>query len=102
MPDVKHCGGILELRKIAALAEPARVSVSPHNPSGPVSTMASVHVCAAIPNFLALEYPWGETPWRGELLTPAEVISDGAIAAPDRPGLGFALNEETVKQHQKA
>ena len=99
MPDVKHVGGILELRKVAALAEPARVSVSPHNPSGPVSTLASVHVCATIPNFLALEYPWGETPWRGELLTPPEVLSDGAIAIPDRPGLGFALNEETVREH---
>lgn len=100
MPDVKHVGGILELRKVAALAEAARVSVSPHNPSGPVSTLASVHVCATMPNFLALEFPWGETAWRGELVTPPEVVADGAIVVPDRPGLGYALNEATVNAHQ--
>ena len=99
MPDVKHCGGILEMRKIAALAETARVSVSPHNPSGPVSTLASVHLCAAIPNFLALEYPWGEVSWRDELLTPNEVIEGGSIAVPDRPGLGFALNMDVARAH---
>ena len=100
MPDVKHTGGVLELRKIAAMAEACRLSVSPHNPSGPISTLASVHVCAAIPNFLTLEFPWGETPWRGELLTPREVVADGAIAVPERPGLGFTLNEEVVRAHE--
>lgn len=99
MPDVKHAGGILELRKIAALAETCRLSVAPHNPSGPVSTLASVHLCAAIPNFLALEFPWGETSWRGQLLSPAEVIVDGSIAVPERPGLGFALDPDVVRAH---
>ena len=94
MPDVKHTGGILELRKIAATAETCSLKVSPHNPSGPISTMASVHVCATIPNFFALEYPWGEAPWRGKLLIPEEIIHDGAINVPDRPGLGFTLDEE--------
>jgi galactonate dehydratase len=100
MPDVKHCGGLLELRKIAALAETTRVSVSPHNPSGPVSTLASVHVCATIPNLLALEYPWGETSWRGGLLRPAEIIEDGSIAVPERPGLGFRLDPDVVRAHR--
>ena len=49
MPDVKHCGGVLELRKIAAVAESCHTAVSPHNPSGPISTLMSVHVCASIP-----------------------------------------------------
>ena len=93
MPDVKHAGGILEARKIAALAEVARMAVSPHNPSGPVSTMASVHLAASIPNFLALEYPWGEADWRGQVLAPAEVVVGGEIAVPARPGLGFGLDE---------
>lgn len=93
MPDVKHAGGILEARKIAAMAEAARIAVSPHNPSGPVSTMASVHLAASIPNFLALEYPWGEADWRGRLLAPAEVVVGGEIEVPARPGLGFALDE---------
>jgi galactonate dehydratase len=100
MPDVKHTGGVLELRKIAAMAETVRLSVSPHNPSGPISTMASVHVCAAIPNFLALEYPWGEATWRRDLLAPAEILEDGSIAVPDRPGLGFTLDEDVLAAHQ--
>jgi galactonate dehydratase len=96
MPDVKHTGGILELRKIAATAEVCGLSISPHNPSGPVSTLASVHVSAVLPNFMALEYPWGEAPWRRELVAPEEIVQDGAITVPDRPGLGFALNEDVV------
>lgn len=102
MPDVKHTGGILELRKIAAITEPCGLKISPHNPSGPISTIASVHVCAAIPNFLILEYPWGEAPWRGKLLIPEEILEDGAINVPDKPGLGFTLDEEVVSSHQVA
>jgi galactonate dehydratase len=98
MPDVKHVGGILEARKVAAMAETAGTAVSPHNPSGPVSTLASVHLAASIPNFLALEYPWGEAAWRDRLLAPSEVIVDGEIPVPDRPGLGFALDEATLRE----
>jgi len=98
MPDVKHAGGILEARKIAAMAEVARIAVSPHNPSGPVSTLASVHLAATIPNLLALEYPWGEADWRGRVLAPAEVVLGGEIEVPDRPGLGFALDEGFLRE----
>ena len=55
--------------------------------------MASVHLAAAVPNFLALEYPWGEADWRGRVLAPAEAVVDGEIEVPARPGLGFALDE---------
>lgn len=98
MPDVKHSGGILELRKIAALAETARLRVAPHNPSGPISTLASVQVCATIPNFLILEFPWGEVPWRHDLTKPAEEIVDGAIPVSNRPGLGYTLSEEMLRE----
>ena len=100
MPDVKHCGGILEGRKIAALAETARLAVSPHNPSGPVSTMASVHLCATIPNLLALEYAWGEADWRGRLLRPEETVTSGEITVPDRPGLGFQLSDDIIAERR--
>jgi len=102
MPDVKRTGGILELRKIAAVSESCGLVISPHNPSGPISTIASVHVCAAIPNFLVLEYPWGEVSWRGRLLVPEEIVQDGTIDVPDRPGLGFTLDEELISAHQVA
>ena len=100
MPDVKHCGGIQELRFIAAHAEAAgNIVVSPHNPSGPVSTAASVQVCAGIPNFSILEYAFGEVPWRADLLSPAERFENGYIGVPDTPGLGHSLNTELLKKH---
>ncbi len=83
MPDVKHCGGIAEARRIAALAETVGIPVSPHNPAGPVSTAASVHLCATLPNFLMLEYQWGEVDWRRDLTIPSETIVDGCLALPE-------------------
>ena len=50
-PDVCVCGGLLEMRKIAAIAEAHYVSVAPHNPMGPVATAVNVHFAAATPNF---------------------------------------------------
>jgi galactonate dehydratase len=100
MPDVKHCGGIGELRKIAAVAETARVQVAPHNPSGPVAMAATVHAVATVPNFTILEYAFGEVPWRESLIEPAESIVDGYYQVPDGPGLGVRLNESVVAEHQ--
>lgn len=99
MPDVKHCGGIAELRRIAALAETLGITVTPHNPAGPVSTAASVHLCAVIPNFFRLEYQWGEVDWRADLLEPAERIIDGTMALPEQPGLGIRLNPRVLAAH---
>lgn len=99
MPDVKHCGGLLELTRIAAAADAAGVMVSPHNPSGPISMAASVHVAAGMRNFNVLELQYGEVPWRGELVSPAERIINGQIAVPDRPGFGIALDENAVRRY---
>lgn len=99
MPDVKHCGGILEGKKIAAVAELDGVLVSPHNPSGPVATAASVQWCAGLPNFLILEYAWGEAPWRKDLTTPPEEFPGGKIRVPEGPGFGIELNEKVVQAH---
>jgi galactonate dehydratase len=102
MPDVKHCGGIAELRRIAAMAETAHVQVAPHNPSGPVAMAATVHACATMPNFAILEYAFGEADWRETLVEPAEAIVDGYYTVPDAPGLGVRLNEEVVRRHGAA
>ncbi len=100
MPDVKHCGGIHECRKIATVAESEdNVLVSPHNPSGPVSTAANVQVCAGLPNFDILEYQWNEVPWRGDLVIPPEQFHKGSILVPVRPGFGIELNEKLVQKH---
>lgn len=100
MPDVKHCGGLLELVRIAEMAHAKRVAVAPHNPSGPVSTAASIAVSAAIGNFKLLELQWGEVDWRPDTLVPREVFVDGSIGVPRTPGLGIELNEAVVAAHR--
>ncbi|MFL2856651.1 MAG: mandelate racemase/muconate lactonizing enzyme family protein [Pseudohongiellaceae bacterium] len=100
MPDVKHCGGMWEAIKISALAETFNVLVSPHNPSGPISTAASVALCAALPNFDILEYQWGEQLWRATLIEPAETFSNGEIAVSDRAGYGITLNQRVLEEHR--
>ena len=99
MPDVKHCGGLLELTRIAAAAETEDVSVAPHNPSGPVSTAASVQVCAVLKNFRLLEFQWGEVAWRKDILDPPERFENGMIRVTNRPGFGVELNEKVVRAH---
>lgn len=99
MPDVKHCGGLLELTRIAAVAATDGVTVAPHNPSGPVSTAASVQVCAVLENFRLLEFQWGEVDWRHDLVSPPERFENGAIAVPERPGFGIELNEKVAGVH---
>ncbi|MCG9128444.1 mandelate racemase/muconate lactonizing enzyme family protein [Candidatus Poribacteria bacterium] len=92
LPDIKHVGGLLGLKKIATLAETTNVKITPHNPSGPVATAASVQCMATIPNFGILEYAWGEVDWRSTLVDPPETITNGFIDVPDIPGLGISLN----------
>jgi galactonate dehydratase len=86
-PDICHAGGFTELRKIAAMAEAAYVKVAPHNPNGPVATAASVHMAAAIPNFLILEMP--QQSLRDAVQRQGLVIAQGYAELPTRAGLGI-------------
>ncbi len=99
MPDVKHCGGMQELRYISAVAETRGLHVAPHNPSGPIATAASVQVVAGIPNFAILEMAFGEVPWRSEIITPAEQFVNGYVTVTDRAGLGHELNLKEIARH---
>lgn len=99
MPDVKHCGGLAELVRIARVAAATGIIVAPHNPSGPVSTAASVQVGAVLPNFGMLELQWGEVGWRRELVVPEERFEAGLIRVPDLPGFGIELNEKLARAH---
>ena len=100
MPDVTVIGGISELKKAADMAEARGVLTSPHGPFGPVMIAAGVQAMAAHPQFLILEYGWGEADWRHELIQPAERIENSRIALKDAPGLGVALNPELVEEHR--
>jgi galactonate dehydratase len=99
MPDVKVCGGMLEMKKIAALAEGAGLIASPHGPASPVGNVTAAHVIATIPNFNILEFSFGEVPWRAELIDPPEQINASALVLSDRPGLGITLNEKTAAKY---
>lgn len=92
MPDMKFCGGMLELKKIAAMAEAAGMACSPHGPASPIGNMAAAHVCATMPNFQILEFAYGEVPWRSECVTPTEPVRNGMLTVLDRPGIGYELN----------
>lgn len=96
-PDVCNCGGILELKEIAAMAEPYAVAVAPHNyNSTTIGLAATVHVSACIPNFLITEYfvNWEAT--GAEIARPPLVAHDGYIELPTAPGLGLELDEEAL------
>ena len=99
MPDVKHCGGILEMKRIAGAARMRGMSIAPHNPSGPVASAATAHVVSTLSNFSILEFAWGEADWRATLLDPAERIEDGYLYLPEGPGLGHRLAQDVVEGH---
>ena len=101
MPDVKHAGGLLETLNIASAARMSQLLVAPHNPSGPVATVATAHAVSTMSNFLILEYAWGEVDWRAELLDPAEPIQDGYLSLSDTPGLGYRLNPDVLEAHRR-
>lgn len=99
MPDLKYCGGVLELKKIAAMAEGAGLKISPHGPASPVGNAAAAHVCATLPNFLILEMAFGENPWRAEVIDPPENVVKGYITVKDKPGFGIKLNDAVLKRY---
>jgi galactonate dehydratase len=99
-PDVCACGGVLELREIAAMAEPHGVAVSPHNyNSTTIGLAATIQAAAGIPNFLITEYFVNfEAPGQELTDTPVRVES-GYVNLPRAPGLGIDLKEEALLAH---
>ena len=98
MPDITRCGGISEMRKIAAMAEAYNVPIAPHNPNGPISTIASAHTMATIPNFFRQEFMVKDVPWRDGCLSHPLPVERGCFLLPDRPGLGFDIDENVLLQ----
>ncbi|MGB8031321.1 MAG: mandelate racemase/muconate lactonizing enzyme family protein [Terracidiphilus sp.] len=100
-PDLQKVGGLHSACRIAEFADAQTMPVAPHNISSPVGTLASAHFCAAIPNFLALEFHASEVPFWNDLVEglPAPIIEDGFIKVPEKPGLGVKLNEEVARRY---
>lgn len=95
-PDICHAGGILELKKIAAMAEAYYVAVQPHNANGPISTLASLHLDACIPNFIIQEFFYPYLEHYNEILTEPLIYADGYLTVPTAPGLGADIREEAI------
>jgi galactonate dehydratase len=96
-PDVCNVGGILELKEIAAMAEPYFVAVSPHNyNSTTVGLAATLNVSAAIPNFLITEYFLNMESLGNEIAEQPFEVVDSYIAVPEGPGLGIELDEAAL------
>lgn len=100
-PDITHCGGLSEVRKIAALAEAYRVSIAPHNPQGPVSTAASIEFGFSCSSYLICESVHNDVPWRDEVVSEGFTVEkQGRLVRPSaKPGLGIEIDEEAVKNH---
>jgi len=98
-PDVSHCGGISEARRIAAMAESYMISVACHNPQGPISTAASLHVGFATPNYLIQEVVRKDVPWRHDVVTEPIDMDRGVSRVPTASGLGIDINEKEAAKH---
>ncbi|MFB3828032.1 MAG: galactonate dehydratase [Bryobacteraceae bacterium] len=98
-PDVTHCGGISEARRIAAMAETYLMPVACHNPQGPVSTASSLHVGFATPNYLIQEVVRNDVPWRNDVVVEPIDVSRGIVTAPTAPGLGIDINENEAAKY---
>ena len=98
-PDLSHVGGLWEARKIAAMAEAYSIAVAPHNPNGPLATVAAVHFALATPNWLIQEMLTSDVPWRSDVLDSPIEVKDGYIGVPTRPGFGVEINEKEAAKH---
>jgi galactonate dehydratase len=103
--DINHVGGITALWKAAAIANASGVSMAPHACEGPIGGIATLHVDAAMPNFLVQEVCSGVRPdskekiWEEWLGFPAMRMVDGRYPLCEAPGLGIDLTEEALKKY---
>jgi galactonate dehydratase len=100
-PDIGNTGGMMETKKIAAMAEAYNMRVAPHLCAGPVATAAALQLDACITNLLIQElYPYRVPAHFAVVDQPPELdVRNGRVAIPTRPGLGVELVEANVKPH---
>jgi L-alanine-DL-glutamate epimerase-like enolase superfamily enzyme len=99
-PDLSRTGGITEAKKIAAMADTYYIPVAPHNPNGPLCTLATMHLGFSIPNFLILEFFEKDEPIFEELV-PGGLTRDARGVAPTAgPGLGANVTDAFLRKYQ--
>lgn len=103
--DINHVGGPSALWKAGAMAEASGIRMAPHSCEGPIGAIATLHVDAAMPNFLVQEICSGVEPgekeriWEEWLGFPAMRMVNGYFPLPEKPGLGFDLTEEALAKY---
>jgi len=95
-PDVFHTGGLMEGKKIAAMAEAKHIMISYHNPSGPISNASILQLAATVPNFVIHEIMLTDGSFRKSITNEEVIFEDGYIKIPDKVGLGIDVNVEEV------
>lgn len=98
-PDICHCGGLSEAKRIAAQAEAVGVGVAPHNPLGPIAGVAALHFAVSTPNHVIQEEMVGAVPWYSEVVEGPIRMVDGYWQLPEAPGLGVEVNEAACARH---
>jgi galactonate dehydratase len=100
MPDVKYAGGLMEMLRIGDHLAERGIAVSPHNPTGPVSHAASLHVCAALRECDMLEVQFDESPLFDALCGDTlSQVRNGAASVPSGAGLGVSLDRDVLEAH---
>ena len=98
-PDICHCGGLLEAKRIAARAEAIGVGVAPHNPLGPIAGVAALHFAVSTPNHVIQEEMVGAVPWYFDVVEGPIRRVNGYWQVPEAPGLGITLDEDECARH---
>ena len=98
-PDLCHCGGLFEAKKIAAMAEVYQMGVAPHNPLGPVANAVALHFALSTPNFLIQEDMLSDVPWRWDVVKSSLRTENGYWLPSDVPGLGIEVDEARASEH---
>jgi galactonate dehydratase len=98
-PDICHCGGLLEAKKIAAMADAVSIGVAPHNPLGPIAGVAALHFAVSTPNHVIQEEMVGAVPWYFEVVQGPIHMVEGFWQVPEAPGLGIEVDEGVCAAH---
>jgi galactonate dehydratase len=98
-PDLCHCGGIMEAKKIAAMAETYQMGVAPHNPLGPVANAVALQFALSTPNFLIQEDMLTDVPWRWDVVRSSLKTENGYWLPTQASGLGIEVDEEQARKH---
>ncbi len=96
-PDVCHCGGISEMKKIAAFGEVFYTDLIPHNNAGPLGSAATLHAALSIPNIALIEAPWVNSDGKTDVVAPYPKVEAGYALPLEGPGLGITFDEKLAR-----